>query len=269
MSGRVVKIALLGASGRMGRSILANAREDTAVEIVAAVVSPGSDSRGIDAGTLAGGAPLGVKCTSDLAAALATASVAIDVTQADQVANNAAACAAANVPLLVCTTGLSATTEQSLIAISRKVAVLVAPNTSIGVAVVRSLVRRAAQLLPDSFDIEIVEAHHKHKLDAPSGTAKALGEAAAAGRGVKLADVQVFDRAAQSARRAGEIGMASVRGGDIVGTHTVWFAGQGELVTISHQASDRGIFARGALRAAAWLAGRDPGQYSIDDVIGL
>ena len=129
--------------------------------------------------------------------------------------------------------------------------------------------RRAAQLLPDSFDIEIVEAHHKHKLDAPSGTAKALGEAAAAGRGVKLADVQVFDRAAQSARRAGEIGMASVRGGDIVGTHTVWFAGQGELVTISHQASDRGIFARGALRAAAWLAGRDPGQYSIDDVIGL
>ena len=264
-----VKIAVIGASGRMGRSILANAAADLSVEVVAAVVSRASDSLGVDAGTLAGVAPMGVACTADLAAALRTADVAIDVTRADQVESNANVCAHARVPLVVCTTGVAAATQLRLDELSKTLALLVAPNTSIGIAVLRALVRRAAEWLPESFDIEIVEAHHRHKRDAPSGTAIALGEAAAAGRDVQFADVRIVDRAGRGERQSGEIGMASVRAGDIVGTHTVWFAGQGELVTIGHEATDRGIFSRGALRAAAWLASRGAGRYTMDDVIDI
>jgi len=269
MVSKPVRIALIGASGRMGRSIIANARDDTNVAIVAAIVSPGSAVAGQDAGEQAGGAPIGVRCSADLAAGLHDATVAIDVTRADQVARNAAACATAQVPLVVCTTGLSADAEWQLRAVARTVAVLVAPNTSVGVAVLSALVRQAAQSLPETFDIEIVEAHHKHKRDAPSGTALALAEAAAAGRGVELADVKVTDRTGEKRREPGEIGLVSVRAGSIVGTHTVYFAGLGELVTLKHEATDRGIFARGGLRAAAWLAGRGPGRYSMGDVIGL
>ncbi len=269
MGSACVKVAIIGAAGRMGRSIIADARADTTVEIVAAVVSEDSEMLGRDAGEVAGGAPIGVPCSADLQVALRRAAVAIDVTRADQVEAHARACVAANVPLVICTTGLSAAADAQLLEFSKRCALLIAANTSIGVAVLRALVRRAAELLPEDFDIEIVEAHHKHKRDAPSGTAIALGQAAAAGRGVRFDDVRVTDRSSRSDRLSGEIGLASLRAGDLVGRHTVWLAGQGELVTIGHEATDRGVFARGALRAAAWLAGKGPGQYGMDDVIGL
>ncbi|HPF27206.1 MAG TPA: 4-hydroxy-tetrahydrodipicolinate reductase [Steroidobacteraceae bacterium] len=269
MASAGVKVAIIGAAGRMGRSIIANARDDTSVEIVAAVVSANSEALGRDAGEIAGGVPIGVPCRADLAAALRHASVAIDVTRADQVEANARACVAAQVPLVICTTGLSAASQVQLEEHSNRGALLIAANTSIGVAVLRALVRRAAELLPEDFDIEIVEAHHKHKRDAPSGTAIALGQAAAAGRGVRFDDVCVTDRTSRGDRVSGEIGLASLRAGDLVGRHTVWLAGQGELVTIGHEATDRSVFARGALRAAAWLAGKGSGRYGMDDVIGL
>jgi 4-hydroxy-tetrahydrodipicolinate reductase len=210
----------------------------------------------------------GVKIGSDLSAALAHADVMIDFSAPSATAGNLAAAAAAGVAVLVGTTGLDAQTQAAAAAASQRVPVIVAANTSLGVTLLIELVRAAAHALPDDFDIEIVEGHHRHKKDAPSGTALALGRAAAAGRGVE------FDRVAVPARtggerQRGEIGFAVVRGGDIVGDHQVTFAGEGERVTLGHQATDRAIFARGAVRAALWLAGRAPGRYEMKDVISL
>jgi 4-hydroxy-tetrahydrodipicolinate reductase len=167
------------------------------------------------------------------------------------------------------TTGHGAEFEARVAAASRDIAVLVAPNTSIGVAVAQELVRLAAAALPAEFDIEIVEAHHKHKLDAPSGTALALADSAARARGLDPNADTLAGRSGLGARRSGEIGIASLRAGDIVGTHTVLFAGFGERLTIGHEATDRSIFALGALRAAKWLATQKPGRYAMANVLGL
>jgi 4-hydroxy-tetrahydrodipicolinate reductase len=165
--------------------------------------------------------------------------------------------------------GHSAEFDARVAAASRDIAVLVAPNTSLGVAVARELVRIAAQALPADFDIEIVEAHHKHKVDAPSGTALALADSAAKARGLDPNADTLPGRAGQAARRPGEIGIASIRAGDIVGTHTVLFAGTGERLTIGHEATDRSVFAHGAIRAAGWLASQKPGRYTMANVLGL
>jgi 4-hydroxy-tetrahydrodipicolinate reductase len=265
----VTRIALIGATGRMGQAIVRAGVADAAFRVVAAVASAGSKSAGRDVGEIAGVAPLGVRVLEDPPPDLGGAQVVIDFSRPELSLHALEVCRAARVPIVIGTTGHGAEFGARISAAAREVAVLVAPNTSIGVAVARELVRIASRALPAGFDIEIVEAHHKHKLDAPSGTALALAQSAADGRGLDPASDVVSGRTGQGARREGEIGIASIRAGDIVGTHTVWFAGPGERLTLTHEATDRSIFARGALQAAAWLAPQKPGLYSMSNVLGL
>ncbi len=299
-----VGLAIFGSTGRMGQSVVRALREgesaaqgaarvegtaradggacaasaaptgasrDTArgavLTLTGAIASPESRRVGLDAAT--DGAPTGILVTADLRVGLQGARVAMDFSLPQCVADHARACAALKVPLLVGATGLDAATRAVLDATAAVIPVLIAANTSLGVAVVAHLVRLAAGALGGA-DVEISEAHHRQKRDAPSGTALALGEVVASARGRVLSDVAVFDRHGQSAVRADDaIGFAVVRAGDIVGEHTVSFALPGERVEISHRAGDRAVFARGALRAAAWLAGRAPGLYGMHDVLGL
>jgi len=198
------------------------------------------------------------------------ASVAVDFSLGGCVAAHCHACAAAGVPLLVGVTGFDPATLAVIERAATEIPVLIAPNTSVGVSIVAKLVSIAAQGLGSAYDVEIVEAHHRMKRDAPSGTALALGQAVAEGRAQSLHDVAAFDRAAQGLARApGSIGFASIRAGDIVGEHTVIFAAAGERVEITHRATDRNTFARGALRAADWLARQPAGLYRMQNVLGL
>jgi 4-hydroxy-tetrahydrodipicolinate reductase len=263
----MTRAALIGATGRMGTSIVRAAGDSLA--IVAAVGSPGSQSAGHDIGEVAGRAPLGVRVSTALPPDLAGAQVAIDFSRPELSLRALNVCRAARVPIVIGTTGHGAEFEARVAGAAREIAVLVAPNTSIGVAVAQALVRIAAAALPAEFDIEIVEAHHKNKVDAPSGTALALASSAADARGLDIHADTLTGRAGQGARRSGEIGIASVRAGDIVGTHTVLFAGTGECLTIGHEATDRSVFAQGAVRAASWLAAQKPGLYSMANVLGL
>ncbi|HEY6516979.1 MAG TPA: 4-hydroxy-tetrahydrodipicolinate reductase [Steroidobacteraceae bacterium] len=266
------RAVIIGVTGRMGQALVRAAGELSAVRITAAVASPASASLGRDVGALARMEPLGVAVTSDLPAALAAADVAIDFSQPDATRATIAACRAARKPLLIGTTGFEArVTQPELAAAAGEIPLLIAPNTSLGVAVLTELVRRAARVLPAEFDIEIIEAHHRTKRDAPSGTALALARAAAEGRG-GVTEGALPDASSGRAGRAGPrpegaIGFAVVRGGDIVGEHTVLFAGPGEEVRLSHRAGDRAIFARGALRAALWLRGQPPGRYDMGDIV--
>jgi len=261
------RVTLIGATGRMGTAIVRAAASDPSVMLVAAVASVGSKSAGRDAGEVAGVGAVGIRVIEQLPPDLAGAQVAIDFSRPDLTLRALDVCRAARVPIVIGTTGHGAEFETRVAAAAREIAVLVAPNTSVGVAVALELVRIAAQALPAGFDIEIVEAHHKHKVDAPSGTALALAESAAGARG--LGAQAHAGRSGQGARQDGEIGIASIRAGDIVGSHTVWFAGNGERLTVTHEATDRAIFARGALQAAVWLAAQKPGRYSMANVLGL
>lgn len=266
----MTKAALIGATGRMGTAIVrATAAGNGALTITTAVASAGSKSLGRDVGELAGLQPLGVRVLGDLPPDLGQAQVAIDFSRPELSLRALNVCRAARVPIVIGTTGHGAEFDARVAAASRDIGVLVAPNTSLGVAVARELVRIAAQALPADFDIEIVEAHHKHKVDAPSGTALALADAAAKARGLDPNADTLTGRAGQAARRSGEIGIASIRAGDIVGSHTVLFAGTGERLTVGHEATDRSVFAHGAIRAAAWLAAQKPGRYFMAHVLGL
>ena len=269
-----VRAVIVGVSGRMGGALVRAAAEPGAagelgtVRITGAVASATSASLGRDAGELAGAERLGVRVTSDLSAALVAADVVIDFSQPQAAGAHLAACRAARTPLLIGTTGLGAELAAELEAAAREIPLLVAPNTSLGVALLVELVRRAASALPPDFDIEILEAHHRMKRDAPSGTALELARAAGEGRGLGRSEALAGACAGRSgARQQGQIGFAVLRGGDIVGEHTVLFAGPGEELRLSHRAGDRGIFARGALRAAAWLAGQPPGRYGMSEII--
>jgi 4-hydroxy-tetrahydrodipicolinate reductase len=260
------RLALFGATGRMGQSILQALRAAPQWQLVAAVASAGSPRLGQDAS--ADGCPSGVLVGSDPLAALAGAAAAVDFSLASAVGAHAAACAAAGVPLLVGTTGLDEAALQSLRLAATRIPVLVAPNTSVGVGVLAELAAVATRALGPDFDVEILEAHHRAKRDAPSGTALKLGEAVATVRGQALSEVAALDRAsAAAARLPGSIGFAVVRAADIVGEHTVIFATQGERLELTHRATDRLTFARGALRAAAWLVGRAPGYYRMENVL--
>jgi len=264
----MISIAVIGVTGRMGRAIVRVASESSDVKVIAGLASADSKSVGKDVGELAGVAARGVQVTSNLAV-LARCDVAIDFSNAGATAENVAACRAARKPIVIGTTGFAADVEKLIDDAAREIAVLVAPNTSVGVTLLIELVRAAAKALPGAaFDIEINEAHHRNKRDAPSGTALALGRAAADGRGVDLEKVVVGARTGDSPRKEGEIGFSVIRGGDIVGEHTVLFAGAGEVLSLGHRASDRSIFAQGAVRAAAWLAGRPAGRYGMRDVVG-
>ncbi len=258
-----LRLIVNGASGRMGRAVLDRARADARWQVAAGVVRAGSALEGQPIGGVEapGAARYGTRFP-----ALDAVAVVIDFSTPAGLAAALDACLQARVPLVTGTTGLDAALEARLDAAAAAIPLLRAANFSLGVALLTRLLRSAAAALPD-WDLEILEAHHARKQDAPSGTALALGQAAAAARGVALADVAAIDRAsAAGARRAGSIGFASLRAGDIVGEHTALLAGPGERLELTHRADDRAIFARGALAAAAWLAGRAPGSYALEAV---
>jgi 4-hydroxy-tetrahydrodipicolinate reductase len=250
----------------MGQALIRAASETSELSITAAVASPKSVVLGKDAGELAGVGTAGVPVTDDLAEALSRVDVAIDFSSASATQSNLTACREARKPLLIGTTGFAPDLTDSFAVAAAEIPLLVAPNTSIGVTLLIELVRQAAYALPAQFDIEITEAHHRMKRDAPSGTALALGRAAAEGRGQAFGSAESTVRKEGAARQGSEIGFAVVRGGDIVGEHSVLFAGMGESLTLSHRATDRAIFARGALQAAAWLQSRPPGRYFMRDL---
>jgi 4-hydroxy-tetrahydrodipicolinate reductase len=262
----VIRAVVIGATGRMGRALLRAAQDRSDLTIVAAVESASSAALGKDSGEAAGLDRLGVPVSSDLSAALSAADVAIDFSSAHATLSNLTSCRNARKPLLIGTTGFADELAGAFDAAAVDIPLLVAPNTSVGVTLLIELVRDAARALPAEFDIEIVESHHRMKRDAPSGTALALGRAAAEGRQQTLDGGSLHSHTDGHPRRPGEIGFAVVRGGDIVGDHTVLFAGNGETVSLNHQATDRAIFARGALQAAAWLSGQRPGRYRMRDL---
>ena len=264
----MVNALIIGATGRMGQAIVRAALERPNIRIAGAVASEGSAQLNRDIGDIAGVGRFGLTVTSNLSAALSDADVVIDFSQPAATAGNLAACVASNKPLLIGTTGLSEGMNESFDRAARHIPLLIAPNTSVGVTLLMELVRQTARSLPLDFDAEIIEAHHRMKRDAPSGTALAIGQAIADERGQSLHDVATTNRNGE-ARKKGEIGFAVVRGGDIVGEHTVIFAGSGEQLVLGHRATDRSIFARGALDAASWLAGKNAGRYTMRDVIAF
>jgi len=264
----VPALTIFGVTGRMGRSLVQALTAAPQLRLVGALASPGSAALGQPVPGIADNS--GVRVTADAREALRGADVALDFSLPQAVAAHAEACAEAGVPLLVGATGLAAEDLRRLEYCTRRIAIVLAPNTSVGVNLMMHLVARAARALDAGFDVEVHEAHHRMKRDAPSGTALALGAAVAAARGTTLAAVGVHARDGTTGPRpAGAIGFSVVRAGDIVGEHTVLFAGEGERIEITHRASDRSGFARGALRAAEWLAGRAPGLYRMHDVLGL
>jgi 4-hydroxy-tetrahydrodipicolinate reductase len=265
-----LRVAIFGATGRMGAALLRAVDETAGAKLAGATASASSRWLGHDASAPSGGASRGVAVVADPKAALSVATVAIDFALPEATRANVAACVERGCPLVLGTTGFDADVRAEIEAAAQRIPIVMAANMSVGVNLLIGLTQLAAQALDQSYDIEIFEAHHRNKKDAPSGTALALGEAAAAGRNVKLADVGVFERyGTTGARREGSIGFSVFRGGDVVGDHTVTFAGIGERIELTHRASDRMTFARGALRAAQWIAGREPALYSMQDVLGL
>jgi len=272
----VTGVTIFGVTGRMGQSLVRALREidgDSGnpgglLRLKGAVA--GAQSRRLGEDAALEGPASGVRITSDPHQALAGAAVALDFSLAQCVTENAAACVAARIPLLVGVTGFDASVRMALVNAAASIPVLIAPNTSVGVNVMRELVRAATRALGSGYDVEISEAHHRLKRDAPSGTALALGEAVAAARDQRLDDVAVYERHGKvGTRGAGSIGFSVLRAGDIVGEHTVTFAIGGERLEITHRATDRMTFARGALRAACWLAGQPTGLYGMGDMLGL
>ena len=265
-----LRIVIPGAAGRMGRMLVKAIDDTPGVVLAAALEMPGSIALGQDAGLLAGVGNLGVPITDDPLVAFVRADAVIDFTVPAATVAFAAMAAQARIAHIVGTTGLTAADLAQLAAAAQRTVVVRSGNMSLGVNLLAALVKRVAQTLGPEFDIEIAEMHHRLKVDAPSGTALMLGEAAAAGRGVALEQAAVRSRDGHTgARAAGDIGFATLRGGTVIGDHTVIFAGAGERIELSHRAEDRSLFAQGALRAALWAKGRMPGFYSMTDVLGL
>lgn len=267
---RKCRLAVAGAAGRMGRMLVKAIAETPGCEVVAALERPGSVAIGEDAGLLAGVGALSVPVSSDVDAGLAGADGLIDFTVPEATRVFAAKTARQRVAHIVGTTGLATEDLEILAEAARETVVVRSGNMSLGVNLLAVLVRRVARALGDDFDIEIVEMHHNRKVDAPSGTALLLGEAAAQGRSVSLDERSVRSRdGITGPRRAGDIGFATLRGGTVVGDHTVVFAGPHERIELRHIAEDRSLFARGAVSAALWARGRPAGLYSMADVLGL
>ncbi|MCS7100710.1 MAG: 4-hydroxy-tetrahydrodipicolinate reductase [Burkholderiaceae bacterium] len=262
-----LRIAVAGASGRMGRALIEATLAAPDLQLAVALDRADSPAVGTDCAQFLGRSS-GVVVTADLQA-LAGVDVLIDFTRPQATLAHLPVCQRHGVALVIGTTGFDTDGREAIAAAARAVPVVFAPNMSVGVNAALKLVALAARILQD-YDVEIVEAHHRHKVDAPSGTALALGEAVAAARGVRLPAVAVHARHGHTAERIdGSIGFAVVRGGDIVGDHTVLFAGPGERIEITHRAASRSNYALGALRAARFLAGRAPGLYDMQDVLGL
>ena len=266
----MIRLAVLGATGRMGRAILACLDQSNDFKLAGAVTEIGDPSIGADAGLHAGLRPLGVALTDNHAQALQGAQVAIDFTLPAALEANLAACLTTGTPLVVGTTGLGTAQHQRMKQASLDIPIVYGRNMSIGMNVFAHFVGQAARALGPDYDVEILEAHHRHKIDAPSGTALALGEAVAAARDHQLDEVAVRVRDGQIGPRVpGTIGFSVIRGGSVVGDHTVMFMSPDERLEFTHRAADRRAFASGALQAARWLAGRAPGLYSMTDVLDL
>jgi 4-hydroxy-tetrahydrodipicolinate reductase len=266
----MIRITVIGATGRMGRALVRLIAEAERMELAGAATEPGDRLIGQDAGDLAQIGPLGIAITEDLGEALAGSQVAIDFTTPAAADANIAACVDRRVALVMGTTGLSAEQQAALDEAGHHIAVVYGRNMSVGVNVLTELVARASRALGQEFDVEITEAHHRNKMDAPSGTALQLGEAVAKEQGTTLSRSATYDRhGVESVRKPGTIGFASIRAGSIVGEHTVMFASDHEIIEFRHRALDRQVFARGALRAAGWLNEKPNGLYSMNDVLGL
>ena len=263
----MIRAVIIGVTGRMGQALVRVACEFAQLRITGAVASSVSPALGRDAGELAGAGRLGVVVTDDLPAALAHGDVALDFSSAQVTRANLMACRAAHTPLLLGTTGFADELAPVFDAVAGDIPLLVAPNTSVAVTLLLELVRTAAKALPVDFDINVIEAHHRMKRDAPSGTALALGKAASEGRGASHPGAARGAAGGAGPRRQGDIGFAVVRAGDIIGEHEVLFAGQGEQLSLAHRATDRAIFARGALQAALWLPSQAPGRYTMRDFL--
>lgn len=265
-----MRIGVIGCAGRMGRTNLREVLTTEGVTLSGGVERPGHAMLGQDLGVLAGESPAGLVAHDDVGALIRGSDAVIEFSTPQATLANAALCAEAGCAHIVGTTGLAAAQEQELAAHAARTVIVWAPNMSLGVNLLLGLVEQVARALDPAYDIEILEMHHRHKVDAPSGTALALGRAAARGRGVVLDEVAARVRdGITGARRSGDIGFAVLRGGDVVGDHRVTFAGPGERLEIAHLAADRRIYARGAVHAARWAGGRAPGLYGMADVLGL
>ncbi len=264
------RIAVMGAAGRMGKNLIEAVIQAQGAVLAAAVDRPDSSLIGADVGELTGLGRLGVTLSSDLVSVLDEFDVLIDFTHPSVTLRNLAICREAGKAMVIGTTGFSVEEKKQLAEVAREIPLVFAANFSVGVNLCLKLLDTAARVLGDEVDIEIIEAHHRHKVDAPSGTALRMGEVVAEALGRDLQKVAVYGREGQTGARAREtIGFATVRAGDVVGDHTVLFAAEGERVEITHKASSRMTFAKGAVRSALWLEDRAPGLYDMQDVLGL
>ena len=266
-----VRVVVCGVAGRMGGRVLQAVRAEDGMQVVGATERPDAAQIGLDAGTAAGGPPLGVAVSASLEAALEKgADVAIDFTAPAAAPHHAQVCAARKVALVLGTTGIPPEGREVIAARAREVPIVLAPNMSVGVNALFRLVAEAARALGPSYEVEIVETHHRAKKDAPSGTALRLAEVAADALKLDRRAAFVYERHGDTgARRPGTIGLQALRGGDTVGDHTVFFLADGERLELTHRATSRDNFARGALRAARWVAGKPPGLYDMQDVLGF
>ena len=266
-----LRVVVCGVAGRMGGRVLQAVRAEDGMQVVGATERPDSAQVGLDAGTAAGGPSAGVTVSGSLEAALASgADVAIDFTAPAAAQHHARICAGRKVALVVGTTGIPPEGRADIAARAREVPIVLAPNMSVGVNALFRLVAEAARALGPSYEVEIVETHHRAKKDAPSGTALRLAEVAADALKLDRRSAFVYERHGDTgARRPGSIGVQAVRGGDVVGDHTVFFLADGERLELTHRATSRDNFARGAVRAARWVAGKPPGLYDMQDVLGF
>ena len=264
-----LNVCVAGSGGRMGRTLIELVRQSNDLKLSGALEVPGSAVLGRDAGE-ALGIVSGVAITDNVASALNANDVLIDFTRPDGTLEHLKICREKKAKLVIGTTGFTEAQKQIIAEASREIAIVFAPNMSVGVNVCLKLLDMAARVLSEGYDIEIVEAHHRHKVDAPSGTALRMGEVVAQALGRNFKDCAVYGREGVTGERdPSTIGFATMRGGDIVGDHTVMFAGIGERIEISHKASSRATFAQGALRAARFLAGKSTGLYDMQDVLGF
>lgn len=265
-----VRVGICGAAGRMGRTLLDICNDDEAIEVTAAIEYSGSSMLGLDAGELSGIGKLDINITDDISGIADQIDVMIDFTVATSVSANIRKCVSANCKMVIGTTGLTHDDHDLIKSASKKIAIVFAPNMSIGVNLCFKLLEMAAQVIGDDSDIEIIETHHRHKKDAPSGTAIRMGEVVAHTLGRNLKEVAVYGREGiTGVRDKKTIGFETIRGGDIVGDHTVMFIADGERVEITHKATSRKTFASGAVRAAKWLAEKESGLFDMQDVLNL
>ncbi len=266
----MVKVSVMGAAGRMGQRIIYHLSRDRDVKIVGAKEMAGHPSLGSDAGAHSGIGEIGVPITSGLAESSSDADVIVDFTSPESTLENAEFASRKGISMVIGTTGFTPEERGKLQQLSEGIPCVIAPNMSIGVNVMFEVTGILARALGDDYDVEIIEAHHKHKLDSPSGTALRLGQAAAEDLGRDFEEVARFERHGNiGERKPNEIGMQTIRGGDIVGEHTVMFIGDGERIELTHRAQSRDNFAKGVVRAVKWIYGKPPGTYTMKDVLAL